>query len=382
MLSGVHKVASCPSNLGSTAYNLTKGLRSSDCLKESASSKNLSRGDTIYEPFYALPEANLKTLDAVSIDYDQLEVGENQLKTSKDLLKENGVVLLDNVPLHKKSDLSSLADAFGVGMDYVGGTNKRDRSSNILNVGSEPPFVNVAFHNEMSYSHWYPETFIIGCIKAPSTGGETVIGDNEKFTLDLQKTSLGRKLEDNGLIYIRNFHDQNNPIQTSMVSWQEVFGTENREEAADKARNVLAGGEKFHIDWRENGGMRISYKAPAFEYDPTTNMNLCFASIGNSGYWFRQWSPFNMVENEDRPFHMLFGDGTEFSEHELDQMVRLMSRHSIPIKWKPGRVAVLDNRRWTHARPPYELLPGEEREMGVALLGPTARSGPRTPLYV
>ena len=381
MPSGVHKVASCPSVLGSTAYNLSKGLRSSDHLDESASFK-IPRGDEIYEPFYPLPKANLKTLDAVSIDYDQLKVGEGQWKTAKDLLKEYGVVLLDNVPLHQKSDLSGLADVFGVGMDYVGGTNKRDRSSNILNVGSEPHFVNVAFHNEMSYSYVYPETFMIGCIKAPSAGGETVIGDNKKFTLDLQETLLGRKLEDNGLIYIRNFHDQNNPLQTSMVSWQEVFGTENPEEAADKARSVLAGGEEFHIDWRENGGMRISYKAPAFEYDPTTNMNLCFASIGNSGYWFRQWAPFNMVENEDRPFHMHFGDGTEFSECELEQMVRLMARHSIPVKWKPGRVAVLDNRRWTHARPPYELLPEEERVMGVALLNPTSRSGPQRPQYV
>ena len=102
---------------------------------------------------------------------------------------------------------------------------------------------------------------------------------------------------------------------------------------------------------------------------------MCFVSLGNHGYWFRQWAPYNELPHINRPFHMQFGDGSEFSEEEIKLFAQITNQYGYPVKWAPERVAVLKNRRFAHARPPYALPEGETREMGVVLMNATPRAG-------
>ena len=48
---------------------------------------------------------------------------------------------------------------------------------------------------------------------------------------------------------------------------------------------------------------------------------------------------------------------------------------SFPLYWESGKVALLDNRRFTHARPQFELSAGETRQLGVVLMNPVERRG-------
>ena len=188
---------------------------------------------------------------------------------------------------------------------------------------------------------------------------------------------LGEKLRDKGLRYIRNFdnasaHAEN---RTAFSSWQDAFVTDDREEVLRHANARLGGERGCTLEWLENGALRLSYYAPAYEYDAVLQRNLCFTSIGNHGYRFRQWVPFNKLPNIELPFHLQFGDGTEFSESELEQMVMVANASSFPLYWAPGTIALLDNRRFTHARPQFELSAGETRQLGVVLMNPVERRG-------
>ena len=196
-------------------------------------------------------------------------------------------------------------------------------------------------------------------------------------TKALLQTELGEKLRILGVRYIRNFHDADNPNVNgaSFTSWQQVFGTHDREEAIARAKTILGGDQQCEVETTWNGGLRMMYNAPAYEYDPETQVDMCFVSLGNHGYWFRQWPPYNEVPHVERPFHMQFGDGTEFSEQDIALFAQTTNQYGYPVKWAPEKIAILKNRRFTHARPAYHLGEGEKRELGVVLLNATPRAG-------
>lgn len=334
--------------------------------------------DTVYESVFPYSPFADEMLARFTVDMGAYALPDDAYAAAQEMLLLQGAVILDNTGIEQVSDLRRICAPFGEMMDYLGGTNDRaDKGNGVLNVGTEPPHANVSAHNEMSYSNIYPEIFVIGCKSAPAIGGQTVIADNHLITQALLKTPFGEKLRVLGVRYIRNFHDAENPPASgaSFTSWQQVFGTDDKEEAISRAKLVLGGDRICNVETPANGGLRIAYNAPAYEYDAETQTDLCFMSIGNHGYWFRQWPPFNDAPHIERPWHMQFGDGTEFTEDDLALFARISNEYGYPVQWTPGKIAVLKNRRFTHARPPYTLPEGSTREMGVLLMNPASRAG-------
>ena len=335
------------------------------------------RSDEIYELSIPFAAGNDTRLEALTIDGRLYTDRETLMQHLQDRLERDGAVLIEDSGITKVSEIRAFVSGLGEPMSYIGGTNNRgNQGGGVLNVGTEPPHANISAHNEMSYSNRYPEIFVIGCEQGLSRGGQTVIADNLAVTDDLLLSPLGHKLWSKGLKYLRNFHDKNRTTDYSYNSWQDAFGTDDPVLAQARAEEYLAGyGHTMKCHWNDDGGLFLSYEAPAFEYDPELGKNLCFTSIGNHGYWFRKWQPFNQLPNEQRPYHLQFGDGSEFSERELEEFVSIFQKHSMPITWKPGTIAILKNRRYTHARPPYEVPEGEARKLGVVLLSPAEKMG-------
>lgn len=339
---------------------------------------SIVESDTVYESTFAYAKHAEDILGHYSIDMSSFSSWDSGIAAAQEALLLQGAVILKNTGFNDLSELHKLCSPFGALMDYIGGTNDRaNQGKGVLNVGTEPPWANVSAHNEMSYSNLYPEIFIIGCKSAPEVGGCTVIADNQLITRSLMQTAFGEKLRTLGVRYIRNFHDATHIDATgpSFTSWQQVFGTEDFEEAIARARIVLGGNQTCDIETTAKGGLRMMYNAPAFEYDPETQTDMCFMSIGNHGYWFRQWPPHNELAHMDRPWHLQYGDGTEFSERDLALFAKITNQHGYPIQWTPGDIAILKNRRFMHARPAYSLLEGQTRELGVLLMNSTHRVG-------
>eukprot|EP00928_Gymnodinium_smaydae_P030626 TRINITY_DN22723_c0_g2_i1.p2 TRINITY_DN22723_c0_g2~~TRINITY_DN22723_c0_g2_i1.p2 ORF type:complete len:106 (+),score=19.19 TRINITY_DN22723_c0_g2_i1:37-318(+) len=81
-----------------------------------------------------------------------------------------------------------------------------------------------------------------------------------------------------------------------------------------------------------------------------------------------------------RPLKLLFGDETEMTNEERQTFVDVYDAFGMPIRWKPGDIAIMCNYRWAHGRPGYEMREGEKRELGVILGEPYERVGDRAPL--
>lgn len=305
------------------------------------------------------------------IDY-QKYVHDNDNNISdliKDQLHKNGIVIVKNAELTQGSDIEGWANIWGTEeISYAGGTNDREAVGNsILTTGTEPPQMNVAAHNEMSYTYYdlYPRIFMLGCVTAPNQKGETIFTNNVDFTNAFLKSAIGQKFLNHGVMYIRNYYDQNNPeaAKAGLFHWQGAFNTDDPEKVTDFLKSMKID----KIQWLPDGGLRFSYQRDAFEWDDIINMNLSFISTGNHGYWFRNWAPFCDLPDHERPHHLTFGDGSELSELELEEFTDLIVAHSLEHLWEDNDLVIIDNLRYMHARKPFKLNDNEEREIYVSM---------------
>nr|VFK54372.1 MAG: Taurine catabolism dioxygenase TauD, TfdA family [Candidatus Kentron sp. TUN]VFK56634.1 MAG: Taurine catabolism dioxygenase TauD, TfdA family [Candidatus Kentron sp. TUN] len=136
----------------------------------------------------------------------------------------------------------------------------------------------------------------------------------------------------------------------------------------------IAKRENWVLEWI-NGRVRISYRREAYEYNEALGENLFFVNLSLLGVYFDDWHPFNTLPHEDRPFNVVHGDGAPFTEQETEYLVHVFDNHCLPIFWKPGWIAMLDNERWAHARPPFTLKSGESRKLGAMMGNPKDRIG-------
>lgn len=279
--------------------------------------------------------------------------------------------LLRNTGMTEPGEMATWAELLELQqMDYTGGTgHRKPMGAGVLSVGIEPHYTNIEPHCEMSFWTYYPRYILFGCVEIPATGGETVIADNRRVTDEVWTTQTGQRIFENGIRYIRNFSDDNYPdCIPSTKSWQENFGFSNRDELVDFCRE-----KDWQLLQREDGSVQISYPEVGFEYDSRTETNLLFTSMARLGRAFDNWPPYNNLPNDQRPYHVTYADGDEFSSEDLVTLDRIYARYSIPIPWQPGDIAVLDNIAWPHARPPYELRQGEQRRIGVLVSEPVQR---------
>ncbi|MDJ0778160.1 MAG: TauD/TfdA family dioxygenase [Gammaproteobacteria bacterium] len=286
-------------------------------------------------------------------------------------LATNRAVLLRNTGMTEVAEMAAWAEFVGAPrMEYKYGTGFRyPMGGGVLSVGTEPPHSPVEPHCEMAYWKFYPRKVLFGCESIPARGGETVIADNRRVTEDILPTEAGRKILERGIRYIRNFSDRDRPDSIpSMKHWQDNFGLEARAELRQ-----YCGEMEWDLLERADGSVQVSYPEEGYEYDPVSGTDLFFTSITRLGRCFDEWPPFDRLPSEQRPYHLTYADGGDFSAQDLATIEAVFARYSVPITWQPGDIAVLDNIAWTHARPAYELQPGEERRIGLLVSEPVDR---------
>jgi len=222
----------------------------------------------------------------------------------------------------------------------------------------------------MSYLSRFPRCLVFGCETIPRQGGETLIADTQAVTHEILQTEIGQKLKQNGVRYVRNLTDANKPNDAVYKHWQDAFNV-----SSEQGVENIAQREGWDLKWKADGRVQISYQKEAYEYNEALNENLLFVNLSLLSAYFDDWHPFNTLPHEDRPFNVVHGDGEPFTETETEYLVKIFENHCLPIFWKPGWIAMFDNERWAHARPPFTLQAGESRKLGAMMGVPKNRIG-------
>lgn len=228
-----------------------------------------------------------------------------------------------------------------------------------------PCEIPVQFHNEMAYSKKFPKHVAFAMVMQAESDGTTLLADNMRLT-ELLSSSLKQKLKTLGVQYIRNLNDQSQRGSPEFfTSWQEAYLTENLEEALKK------GNTEESILVRHEDGVRMKHITwcPVFYVHPDHG-ELYFGSLLNRhGSWMDDHPTWNHMPLAERPYHCVWGDGTEFSESELAEIRDVHEKSTIANRLVPGDLVVVDNLRVAHGRTPYK----GKRQMGLLLSDMVAR---------
>jgi len=261
---------------------------------------------------------------------------------------------------------------------YKGGSNNRGRKSKgTYNVGA-PSSAWLHYHHEMTYIENSVDMLGFLCKKAPpqnrAVAGATFLSESVLATDWILKTDLGQKLKEKGVCFWRDMTDREHfegKIQEGVYNhWQQSMMTDDPAEAERVAQS-----KGLKTEWGPNRMLKTKFYADAFEFFAPLNRNILFSSLADDAMWFDAWPLVQHLPHAQRPLKLTFGDDQELTRAEKETWIEAYDRFGVPAPWQPGDIALVCNYRWAHGRPPVELLPGEERELGVMIGAPIKRVG-------
>ena len=269
-------------------------------------------------------------------------------------------------------ELSNTSSVFS----YAGGSYARESVGNegLVDVGYTDSRHDLKVHNEMAYVQDYP-SHIAFFAETPATGGggETMLCDGRLVWRDLSRMARDT-LSSNDLKYTQIYGNETLVYRNRndyMALWQEVFGTESREVAQERAESL-----GYTVSWSIENEMEVSFQRRAVRYD----MPKLVGGEGEAeaeadpGCFFDQIvcchsKNCSAVTRDGRPHFHVTLDGREQQRVEIpasimEEVEHLTELHTVMVELKEGDAIVIDNRMVKHGRRAFD----GERSMIAALL--------------
>ena len=252
----------------------------------------------------------------------------------KDLIKSRGVVMFSSFgsPLDEfERYIRTFGDDF---MSYQGGGYIRRRVSpdeTLLSTrydhGREKQETfGLPLHGEMYYTNHRPILLWFYCQKPAASEGETTVCDGAQI-YDALSDEMKELLASKKLKYIRHYLDG---------EWQKIYQTDEINEAI----RFCAGNG---IDARvvDGNALKTEYAYPA----------VIKSRWGEHWVYINNVLPVVWQEQMGRKTSIVrFEDGSEIPQQLIDEVTRAQERLMIPLPWKAGDFAAVDNTRALHGR--------------------------------
>jgi len=281
-------------------------------------------------------------------------------------LESSGAVLVRGLGVTTPAEVAAVAAELGiVAMTEREGFAPRTEHAPGLYSGSHwPADEPMCMHHELSYATTVPATLVFGCLRAPRRGGGTLVADSQRVLAALP-AGLVAPFERHGWLLRRNYHDVG-------VSWQEAFGTDDR----DAVAGYCAGAGIEH-EWHDGDRLVTRQTRPAVLRHPVTGRRGWFNQIaflnGNTMDPAVREYLTDVYGPDGLPFDTATGDGAPVTAEVVAAVNAVYDRFTAGEPWQAGDVLVVDNLRMAHAREAYE----GDREIVVVLGDPTTLPGDR-----
>ncbi|HYD18066.1 MAG TPA: TauD/TfdA family dioxygenase, partial [Patescibacteria group bacterium] len=220
-----------------------------------------------------------------------------------------------------------------------------------------PPHLYLLPNGEIHYQRDFPARILFFCDVPPERGGETFLhsADATEAAIVAQGPAgrdLLAKLRAQGQMIETGFLDRDHPRkkQNYHQSWQERFGTDDRDAALAVAKSRSR--EYDDCWWVEDEGYPVlmtRITLPGF-----FEGYMRFSRIAADG---------PSAQNGFRRFP--FGDGTEFSEAEKRLLKQAYLATAQGTPWHQGDLILMDNIRYAHSRAPF----AGKREVYLGMAG-------------
>jgi len=253
-----------------------------------------------------------------------------------ELFKKSGVLLFKDFNADL-DEYNSFAEQFGADfMTYKGGGYIRRKvnegvDETLLSVnydhGREQDTFGLPLHGEMYYVDNRPVALWFYCMMPAASDGETTICDGTELYNELSDETK-QLLNDKRLKYIRTYLDG---------EWQKVYETEDINDAVSFAES---NGLTVKVD-ADTNALYTEYVYPA----------VITSRWGGHKVYINNILTVQWQEDMGRKTSIVrFEDGEPVPRSLIDEVVSIQQRIIVPIKWKKGDFALLDNTRTLHGR--------------------------------
>jgi alpha-ketoglutarate-dependent taurine dioxygenase len=260
-------------------------------------------------------------------------------------------------------------------MDYTGGVATRSLVKGSISTSTDaPPSFPIAPHQELSYQTEVPDWVLLFCEVPPTAGGQTPLVDMRAVYRELSQ-DVKESFERKGLQLHRFLPGK--PSGPGRKSWNEVFGTHDRQEV-----DRIAAERSWRIEWLPGGDLRMANESrpPSLAHPVTgepvwfNQANLLHPSAPASDLWHEGRfgrSLLAAAARRLRPslFHyeMKHADGSPIRATDLSHVRAVMRDETVVFDWQRGDLLWLDNYLVAHGR---RTFAGERRILAALLRDP------------
>lgn len=266
----------------------------------------------------------------------------------KALLIKHGALLFRGFPV-------SNADAFEHHLDqtsfknmpYVGGAAPRNQvtQSRIVTANESPASETIPFHHEMAQTPNPPGYIFFYCdIPSPVGGATSILHSGEIYRRFAEiSPEVARKIEEQGVRYIRVMPEETDNNSAIGRSWKETFQVQTRDDAERVMRDAWMSWE-----WLDNGNLRTESRIlPAIRYDAEIDQKVFFNAL------IAVYTGWNDSRNDGEKA-VVTGDGKPMDPEVMKATAEAMDELCVNFKWQKNDVLWVSNYTVLHARQPYE----------------------------
>ncbi|OON65265.1 TauD/TfdA family dioxygenase [Hymenobacter sp. CRA2] len=260
-------------------------------------------------------------------------------------LNEHGALLLRGFHVDTVEKFQQFIGAFkATPLQYRQRSSPRfEVAENVYHSTTYPADQHINMHSENSYAPQWAMRITFCCIQPAEQQGETPIADNRKV-LRLIDPIIREKFQTKGVQYVRNMS------AGIGLPWQEVFQTTDRQVVEEECHN---GGMAFR--WAGADSLSLSWEHQAIYDHPYTQEPVWF----NHAFFFNKYAlpaevQASFAADGELPFHTRYGDGSEISAAEIDNIRQAYEQATVRFPWQKGDVLLLDNMLMSHGRSPYK----------------------------
>jgi len=296
------------------------------------------------------PEQNgfVRIVKAESQGIDPVHFVRTHKETINNWLKKDGACLLRGFDIHDAATFAATVSEFGDLLPYVERAAKRvEIVPGVFTSTEMDANVVIPQHHEMSYANKWPERIYFWCQHPAETNGQTPL-TSERLVTSMIDSTLRKKFEERGLLYVRNFHGRGIDL-----SWSDTFGTEDR-----KVVEQYAQASNFKVSWNADGQLCTERKGPATVTYPETGEQLWF----NHAHLFH---PSNLTTHvrsslvkefgaDNLPRNVVFADGETIPDSEILAIREVYEQQSVAFEWQKGDLLLLNNFLVTHGRQTFK----------------------------
>jgi amino acid adenylation domain-containing protein len=209
-----------------------------------------------------------------------------------------------------------------------------------------PKTLNLALHNETSYTKKWAAQIGFYCDTPSNVGGQTPVADSRKVLAALPR-DLVERFSRKQLLYMRN---SGNAIE---LTWQETFQANDRSEVEEYCKS-----HEMEFEWKPDGQLRTFQRCHVLARHPSTGDPVWF---NQAHLMHRSAYPPGVIErmfpgspDDELPFNVFFADRTPIPDADIALIHYAFQSQAREFDWQRGDVMILDNMLMAHGRRPFD----------------------------